>query len=248
MNSDKKALKESVVSGMKKMMFSASTTQNYLESASLSDLISMHTLLSNEMRIRTATRRSRFIRSACFPLIKSFDGYDFSGIQFPNLLNKEDMISLRFISEKKTLIFYGGCGSGKTHAMTALGIQACNQDFKVKFFTLSALVMMLKNAKAMNTLEKAYKMLSAADLLCIDEFGYLPLDIESGRLLFNVISNAYEKQALIITTNLAFNDWGLLFSDDQLAAAIIDRLVHYGHLIKTGNKDWRLEHSLMIDR
>ena len=97
-------------------------------------------------------------------------------------------------------------------------------------------------------IKQSYKILQNVNLLCIDEFGYLPLDLESGQLLFTVISNAYERQSLIITTNLPFNDWGPLFSDDQLAAAIIDRIVHYGHLIKTGSRDWRLEHALMNDR
>jgi DNA replication protein DnaC len=248
MNSDKKALKESVSIGMRKMMFSAPTVHEYVEKASLCELTSINKLLSCEQELRTVSRRARLIKSAGFPTLKSFDGYDFTGIQFPNLLDKEHMLSLDFIRQKKTLVFYGGCGSGKTHAMTALGMAACGRDYKVRFYTLSALVMMLKNARMMNTLERMYRMLSCADLLCLDEFGYLPLDIESGQLLFNVISNAYEKQALIITTNLPFNDWGPLFADDQLAAAVIDRIVHYGHLIKTGNKDWRLEHSLMIDK
>ena len=248
MNSDKKAIRESVAAGMRKMMFSASTTSEYVEKAALSELLSMDALLSREQEIRTVSRRTRLIKSAGFPTLKSFDGYDFTGILFPNLLDRNKMLSLDFIKEHRTLVFYGGCGSGKTHAMTALGAAACGNDYRVKFYTLSSLVMMLKNAKALNTLERTYRMISSAGLLCLDEFGYLPLDMESGQLLFNVISNAYEKQALIITTNLAFNDWGPLFADDQLAAAIIDRLVHYGHLIKTGNRDWRLEHSLMIDK
>ena len=86
------------------------------------------------------------------------------------------------------------------------------------------------------------------DLICIDEWGYLPLDLESGQLIFSVISNAYERLSLIITTNLPFNEWGPLFADEQLAAAIIDRIVHYGHLVNTGIKDWRLTHALMNDR
>ena len=121
-------------------------------------------------------------------------------------------------------------------------------DFKVKFFTLSSLVMYLKNAKNNGILDRVYKILMNQNLICIDEWGYLPLDLESGQLLFSVISNAYERLSLIITTNLLFNEWGPLFTDEQLAAAMIDRIVHYGHLIKTGNKDCRLEHALMNDR
>lgn len=80
------------------------------------------------------------------------------------------------------------------------------------------------------------------------KWSYLSLDLESGQLLFSIILNAYERLSLIITTNLPFNEWGPMFADEQLAAAIIDRIVHYGYLIKTGNKDWRLEHALLNDR
>jgi len=107
--------------------------------------------------------------------------------------------------------------------------------------------MQLKKAKLEGTLDKFYKTLEKQDLLCLDEFGYIPMDLEGGQLLFQVIASAYERQALILTTNLPFTSWGPLFADEQLAAAIIDRLIHYGHLIKTGENDWRLTHSLMVD-
>jgi DNA replication protein DnaC len=120
MNSDKKAIRESVAAGMRKMMFSAATTSEYVEKAALSELLSMDALLSREQEIRTVSRRTRLIKSAGFPTLKSFDGYDFTGILFPNLLDRNKMLSLDFIKEHRTLVFYGGCGSGKTHAMTAL--------------------------------------------------------------------------------------------------------------------------------
>jgi len=248
MTTDKNELKTAVELKLKKMFFSAPVINNYMQRVSLNELKSVEQLLDEEQQMRTVARRARFLKSANFPVMKTFDEYDFSNLIFPNKLNQEEMLSLDFIEQHKTLVFFGGCGSGKTHAMTALGVKACNSDYKVKFFTLTSLVMFLKNAKANGTLERAYKILQNVNLICIDEFGYLPLDLESGQLLFTVISNAYERQALIITTNLPFNDWGPLFSDDQLAAAIIDRIVHYGHLIKTGSRDWRLEHALMNDR
>lgn len=158
------------------------------------------------------------------------------------------MLSLRFIPQKKVLVWYGGCGSGKTHAMIALGVLACNHDFKVKFTTVGQLVSRLSEARYDGTLEKLFAELSHLDLLCLDELCYIPLDRESAQLLFRVISESYERKALIITTNLPFNEWGKFFTDEQLAAAIIDRIVHYGHLINTGNRDWRLEHSLMKDQ
>ncbi len=245
MNRSKAELQKNVERQMRRMFFSSTVIARYLENTGLRELENMRALLEDEAEVRTAARRSRLIKSANFPIIKTFDGYDFSGVRYPNNFNKDDMLSLDFISKKQGIVFYGGCGSGKTHATTALGLMACNADFRVKFFTLSSLVMHLKNAKANGTFDHAFKLLMNQNLICIDEWGYLPLDLESGQLLFSVVSNAYERLSLIITTNLPFNEWGPMFTDEQLAAAVIDRVVHYGHLVQTGNKDWRLEHALM---
>lgn len=245
MNVAKAELQKKVEEKMRKMFFSTPVINRYFERTGLKELENMKILLDDEAEVRTVARRSRLIKAANFPIVKSFDNYDFTGVRFPNNFSKEEMISLDFIPKKHSIVFYGGCGSGKTHATTALGLMACNSDYKVKFFTLSSLVMYLKNAKANGTLDRAFKILMNQDLICLDEWGYLPLDLESGQLLFSVISNAYERLSLIITTNLPFNEWGPMFMDEQLAAAIIDRIVHYGHLVQTGNKDWRLDHALM---
>jgi DNA replication protein DnaC len=245
---DKLELRNIVEEKMRKMFFSQPVINRFFETATPRDIEAMEKILDDEQEVRRIARRARYIKTANFPTMKSFDDYDFSGIKFPNNFSRDEMLSLDFIKKKHTIVFYGGCGSGKTHATTALGINACNMDYKVKFFTLTSLVMHLKNAKNNGTLERAYKTLMNCDLICIDEWGYLPLDLESGQLLFSVISNAYERLSLIITTNLPFNEWGPLFADEQLAAAIIDRIVHYGHLVNTGVKDWRLTHALMNDR
>ncbi|MDC7247202.1 MAG: IS21-like element helper ATPase IstB [Sphaerochaetaceae bacterium] len=247
MRTSKKELKHEVTDLSRRMFFSKATLETHLPMATVGELDFLRRMLLSEQITRTSARRARYVKQAGFPVLKSFEGYDFSSIQFPRLLNREQMLSIDFIHEKKVLLFYGGCGSGKTHAMTALGVMACNADLKVKFFTVSQLVMLMKKAHHEGTLEKFLASMERFDLLCLDEFGYLPLDLESGQLLFQLIASAYERKSLILTTNLPFNAWGPLFADEQLAAAIIDRIIHYGHLIKTGDKDWRLSHSLMID-
>jgi len=239
-------IKEIYISG-KRMFFTKETLDKNIKGASANELQFLQKLFDDETTTRTISRRARYQKSAGFPIPKSFNNYDFSAIEFPKKLSKEKMLSLDFIRNKEVLLMFGICGSGKTHALTALGLMACNQDFKVKFYTVSQLVMLLKKAKLEGTLDRLYKILEKQDLLCLDEFGYIPMDLEGGQLLFQVISSAYERQALILTTNLPFTSWGPLFADEQLAAAIIDRLIHYGHLIKTGNNDWRLSHSLMVD-
>ena len=105
--------------------------------------------------------------------------------------------------------------------------------------------MRLKTAAQEERLENFLLSLRNLDLLIIDEWGYTSVDSESAGYLFRVVADSYEQKSLIITTNLAFSDWGRLFADEQLAAAIIDRIVHYGHLVDTGKKDWRLSCSPM---
>ena len=100
-------------------------------------------------------------------------------------------------------------------------------------------------AKREGTLDKLQKELAAADLLILDEWGYVPVDREGAQLLFRVIADSYENRSLILTTNIEFSKWGSVFTDDQMAAAMIDRLVHHGHMILFEGKSCRMEHALM---
>jgi len=245
---EKNLLKQQVFEVYRKLFFSKATLDQCLQKATPSQMEMMYLIATTELESRQHSRKVRYVRNANFPVLKTFADYDFSHVKFPELLDKQEMLSLRFIGEHKTLVWYGSCGTGKTHATIALGILACNNDFKVKFFTVSQLVLLLKKAHYDGSLEKVLHLLSHQDLLILDELGYIPMDLESAQLLFRVISDAYERKSLIITTNLPFSEWGKTFTDDQLAAAMIDRIVHHGHLIQTGDKDWRLEHSLMLNK
>lgn len=243
----KKELRTSLCEGCRKIMLSRSTIDYVLGSATYGQLSFLDGVISRELATRETSRKARLMKHAAFPVVKTFEGYDFTGIKFPGNFTREQMLSLDFIAEKKTLVFYGGCGSGKTHAMTALGILACNSGYRTRFTTVSKLLTRLAEAKLDGSLEKLFRDIERDELLLLDELCYLPVDRESAQLLFRVISESYERKAVIITTNLPFSQWGRLFTDEQLAAAIIDRIVHHGHLIVTGDRDWRLEHSLMKD-
>ena len=119
------------------------------------------------------------------------------------------------------------------------------QGYKVKFITLSQLATRLLEAKETGRIEKALGDFRALDLLIIDEWDYCQLDKMSSELVFQVIADSYEHKSLILTTNLPFSEWGKIVADEQLAAAMIDRIVHFGHLIDTGKVDWRLRLSPM---
>ena len=110
---------------------------------------------------------------------------------------------------------------------------------------MTQLVLKLAEARKNGTLERLVRELQGLDLLILDEWGYVPVDKEGSQLLFRVISDSYESKSLILTTNLEFSKWGSIFTDDQMAAAMIDRLVHHGHLLLFEGRSYRMEHALM---
>ena len=148
-----------------------------------------------------------------------------------------------FLARKENLILYGPVGTGKTHMATAIGVEACNQGKKVKFYRTAALVNDLNDAQTAGNLGKMLKQLSKLDLLICDEWGYIPLDRQGAQLLFQVVADCYEKRSIIITTNLEFSKWNGIFYDEKLTSAIIDRLVHHSHLLVFGGQSYRLTHS-----
>lgn len=152
---------------------------------------------------------------------------------------------MSFVPEKKNLVLYGPVGTGKTHLATALGVIACEKGYRTRFFTAAELVVRLSEAYATGTLEKLLKSILRADLLIIDEWGYVPVDRQGAQLLFRIISDSYERRSLILTTNLEFSKWGSLFTDDQMAAAMIDRLAHHGHILLFEGESYRMKHALM---
>lgn len=202
-------------------------------------------LLDGELALREENRRKRLIKRAGFPVYKTFDGYSYQNVKFPPAFSRDDLENLEFVPGQKNLVFYGPVGVGKTHMAIAAGVKACNMGYKTKFYTVTELVLMLSEAHKNGTLERILRELRSLDLLILDEWGYVPVDKDGSQLLFRVISDSYESKSLILTTNLEFSKWGGIFTDDQMAAAMIDRLVHHGHLLIFEGKSYRMEHALM---
>jgi len=123
--------------------------------------------------------------------------------------------------------------------------EACNRSMRTKFFTAAELVVRLSEALKEGMLDKLLTSILRADLLIIDEWGYVPVDRQGAQLLFRVIADSYEQRSLILTTNLEFSKWGSIFTDDQMAAAMIDRLAHHGHILLFEGESYRMKHALM---
>ena len=115
----------------------------------------------------------------------------------------------------------------------------------VRFFTASSLVMRLRRARDENRLDAELRAIGRARLLVIDELGYLPIDIDGARLLFQVVADSYEKRSVVFTTNLEFGRWGEAFGDGDMAAAVIDHIVHHGRTVRFRGESYRNSHSLM---
>ena len=205
----------------------------------------LHGLLAAEVESRHVSRRHRLLRAAKLPALKTFDGYDWTALHFPTDYGKQPLMDLEFIDRAQDLVLYGDVGTGKTHLAIALAAAACNQGYRAKYFTTAALVMHLRRAKDDHRLDKELAILARQHLLILDEFGYLPIDAEGARLLFQVIADGYEQRSLIITTNLEFARWGTIFGDDTMAAAVIDRIVHHGRLLQFRGESYRVKNALM---
>ena len=239
------SLADQIRSHAKEARLTAAVLEHHLQQADEANLDFLATYLEAEVTSRRASARRRLIRSARLPSIKTLEEYDWSKVVLPPGVTKESLADLDFLATCEDLICYGNVGCGKTHLATALTYQACQQNIRARFTTAADLIMELRKAKNEGHLDKALNNYKKFQLLTIDELGYLPIDPEGARLLFQVIANTYEKSSLIITTNIPFSKWGTIFGDDNIAAAIIDRLIHHGRLLRHQGKSWRVTHALM---
>lgn len=156
-----------------------------------------------------------------------------------NLFEKENA------SRAEDLVLYGDVGCGKTHLAIAIGMLACQRMIPVRFLAASSLVMRLRKAKDDNRLDAELKSIGRAGLAVIDELGYLPIDIDGARLLFQAGADSYETRSVISASNLESGRWGDVFGDGDMAAAVIDRIVHHGRILRFHGESYRNRHSLM---
>lgn len=202
-------------------------------------------LLELEIRERNANRINRIIKTAGFRVLKTLDDYEWKkDIEFPKGLSRSSMEGLDFIDKKENLIFMGSVGTGKTHLATALALKACQTGHNVKFYTAASLANELLERNTKGTLYSLLNSLKKIELIVIDEIGFVPLHKEAAELLFQIISDCYERRSLIITSNLTFSQWNTVFGDNRLTAALVDRLIHHSHILVFSGESYRFEQSL----
>ena len=217
-----------------------------LETATPAQMEFMHAWMNAEIESRERSKRARLLKQAGFPQSKELDGYDWTPLRFPVDYGRQALESLDFVEHAEDVVMFGPPGTGKTHLAIALGRQACRQGIPARFFTAAELVMRLLRASTENRLDRELAQIGRARLLVIDELGYVPIDEEGSRLLFQVVTNAYERQSVIYTTNIEFSGWGRIFGDPNTARRLsIDRTVHHGRMIRFEGDSYRKTHALM---
>ena len=196
-------------------------------------------LVDIEKKNKQIRRDSINLHIANFPFIKTLDDFDFD---FQPNLNKKELLelgSLGFVENQENVIFIGSSGVGKTHLATALGVSCTKARYQTYFITFENLVTQLKKAHQENRLETRLKFFSKYKVLIIDEIGYMPIDMDTANIFFQLIAKRYEKNSTIITTNMPFSKWGEFFGSATLANAVLDRLLHHSSIISIKGPSYR---------
>lgn len=201
----------------------------------------LYDLTEKEIAFRNERASKIQVTVSAFPFEKEVKDFDFS---YQPSINKNQILeleTLRFLENKENILFVGTSGVGKTHLAVALGIAAAKKRYQTYFISCHKLILQLNKAHAENRLEQRLKHFCKYSLLIIDEIGYLPIDKNGANLFFQLINRRYEKSATIVTTNQVFSKWGEIFSDNTLANAILDRLLHHSSIIKITGQSYRLK-------
>lgn len=216
----------------------------YIEKISKEDFTltdALYELTEKEIEYRDERASQIQITVSAFPYKKEIEDFDFD---YQPSINKNEILELNtmgFLDRKENILFVGPSGVGKTHLAVALGITAAKKRYSVYFISCHDLITQLNKAHFENKLDQRIKHFSKYQLLIIDEIGYLPVDKQGANLFFQLIAKRYENHSTIITTNMNFNKWGEVFSDNILANAILDRLLHHSSVININGNSYRIK-------
>jgi len=204
-------------------------------------------LAEQEVTQRDLNRQRQALKAAHFPLLKELADFDFRAIP---QLNKQRILDLargEYINQTMPIILVGNPGLGKTHVATGLAAAACRQGYRVRFYNTAALVNELLLAQEQHRLAKFLTAALKYNLIVLDELGFIPFSATGAQLMFQFCSTLHERVALIVTTNLKFADWTQVFGNEQLTAALLDRLTHRAHILEFIGESFRFRQRLQQD-
>jgi DNA replication protein DnaC len=197
-----------------------------------------------EVTTRAANALAARIHAAGFPVVKDFDTFDFAAT--PSL-SKQKVLELargQWVEEHANCCLIGNAGTGKTHVAVALGLAICRLGRRVRFVSAAGLVTQLEEAQQQHRRERLLTQLDRIDLLVIDELGYLSFSRGGAELLFQVFADRYERRSTLVTSNLAFSEWGSVFQGDRMTAALLDRLTHRCEIFEMNGESYRFRESM----
>ena len=194
----------------------------------------------HDRELRAAERR---VKTAKFPIVKTLDTFDFQAQPSINQELVRELIRGEYMDRCENVLLIGNSGTGKSHLATGLAFAACQQGRRVRFFTATGLVTQLLEKREDRQLERFLKQLERLHLIVLDELGYVPFSKTGAELLFEVVSRAYERTSLIVTTNLPFEAWTEVMGTERLTGALLDRLTHRIHILEANGESYRLRES-----
>jgi len=210
-------------------------------SENLDHLAFLLALCELELVDRERRAAERRLKAAKFPAHKTLDEFDFKAQPSVNKPLVLELMKGDYLDARENLLLVGASGTGKTHLATALGMAACLAGRRVRFYRVTELITLLLEARDERQLLRFKAQLAKQHLLILDELGYVPASKVGAELLFDIIGTAYERQSLIVTTNLPFENWTEVLGSERLTGATLDRLTHRCHILETTGESYRLK-------
>jgi len=236
-------LRESIALCCKKLKLSSNLAERAMTQEGATNQEYLYNLLCNEITYRKERRIMKLIAAAGFPRTYTREQFRTDEIDFPEDVSFGSLLDLDFYRTGKNVILYGGTGTGKTMLSILIGLAACNTGIPVKFYRTAGLINLFSESHTKGTLSVLKKKLDKAEILILDEFGYVPYDRTGSQLLFDYLSEIHERKSVVLNTNLEFAQWVNVLYDQRMTTALIGRLTHHVELILFPGINNRLRES-----